>query len=158
MTAMSGTPAYVQVAGDLRSQIARGDLPSGAKLPSNSELREHYSVSNTVIRDAINELRREGLVVGQQGKGVFVQGKGGGASQPEGAQVEELADRVQELEDRIGKGEDTSPDIQALRGELAELRETVSALRGQLIKLYHLVGRPYQGEETTTRGSREEAG
>jgi GntR family transcriptional regulator len=37
-----------------------------------TQLRELYGVSNTVIRDALNELRREGLTVGQQGKGVFV--------------------------------------------------------------------------------------
>lgn len=72
MTTMSGTPAYVQVAEDLRSKIADGELPPGAQLPSNAQLREIYSVSNTVIRDAMNQLRRDGLVIGQQGKGVFV--------------------------------------------------------------------------------------
>ena len=72
---MSGTPAYVQVAADLRAQIKSGSLPVGEKIPSMTQLRELYNVSNTVIRDALNELRREGLIVGQQGKGVFVQQK-----------------------------------------------------------------------------------
>ena len=72
MTVMSGTPAYLQVAADLRAQIERGELTPGAQLPSNAQLRGIYSVSNTVIRDAINELRRAGLVIGQQGKGGFV--------------------------------------------------------------------------------------
>jgi DNA-binding GntR family transcriptional regulator len=70
---MSGTPAYLQVAAELRRQITSGALPVGEKIPSMTQLRELYSVSNTVIRDALNELRREGLIVGQQGKGVFVQ-------------------------------------------------------------------------------------
>lgn len=47
----------------------------GEKIPSMTQLREMYHVSNTVIRDALNELRRDGLIVGQQGKGVFVQDK-----------------------------------------------------------------------------------
>jgi GntR family transcriptional regulator len=72
---MSGTPAYVQVAADLRAQIKSGSLPVGEKIPSMTQLRELYNVSNTVVRDALNELRREGLIVGQQGKGVFVQQK-----------------------------------------------------------------------------------
>jgi DNA-binding GntR family transcriptional regulator len=72
---MSGTPAYLQVAADLRKQITSGSLPVGEKIPSMTQLRELYSVSNTVIRDALAELRREGLIIGQQGKGVFVQEK-----------------------------------------------------------------------------------
>lgn len=72
MTAMSGIPAYLQVAADLREKITGGALPAGSQLPSMTQLREMYHVSNTVIRDALNELRREGLTVGQQGKGTFV--------------------------------------------------------------------------------------
>lgn len=73
MAITPGTPAYMQVATDLRSQIANGSLPVGESIPSMSQLCKLYGVSNTVIRDALNELRREGLIVGQQGKGVFVQ-------------------------------------------------------------------------------------
>ncbi|WP_214415629.1 GntR family transcriptional regulator [Sphaerisporangium fuscum] len=98
MTAMSGTPAYVQVAADLRSQIEGGALPEGAQLPSMTQLRERYGVSSTVVRDALNELRREGLVVGQQGKGVFVRGRDTASTAPA---VEVLARRLDELGEAV---------------------------------------------------------
>ncbi|RGA04480.1 GntR family transcriptional regulator [Microbispora triticiradicis] len=105
MTAMSGTPAYVQVAADLRSQIEKGVLPEGAQLPSMTRLREQYGVSNTVVRDALNELRREGLVVGQQGKGVFVRSRDAALAAPatEGLEgrLDELAETVRGLERRL---------------------------------------------------------
>jgi GntR family transcriptional regulator len=112
---LSGTPAYLQVAADLRKQIAGGALPVGAKLPSMTQLRELYGVSNTVIRDALNELRREGLVVGQQGKGVFVRAetavdvRGRGAQLSPGdasvimRRLDELADVVRGLDERMSR-------------------------------------------------------
>jgi GntR family transcriptional regulator len=72
---MPGKPAYVQVAADLREQIMSGTLAVDSQLPSMSQLRAIYQVSNTVIRDALSELRREGLTHGQQGKGVFVRAR-----------------------------------------------------------------------------------
>src|SRR5437660_1026307 len=114
MADLSGTPAYLQVAADLRKQIAGGSLPVGAQLPSMAQLRELYGVSNTVIRDALNDLRREGLVIGQQGKGVFVRaGLAAGDAPGSGAQfsqgdaslvmrrLDELADAVRGLDERM---------------------------------------------------------
>jgi DNA-binding GntR family transcriptional regulator len=70
-----GQPAYAQIAAELRRQIASGELKIGDPLPSMSQLRAMYQVSNTVVREALNELRREGLTQGQQGRGVFVRAK-----------------------------------------------------------------------------------
>ncbi len=124
MADLSGTPAYLQVAADLRKQIAGGALPVGAQLPSMAQLRQLYGVSNTVIRDALNELRREGLVVGQQGKGVFVRaGLAAAEAQVNGGQLsrgdasvitrrlDELADAVRGLDERMSRLEqDDSPE------------------------------------------------
>ena len=136
MTAMSGTPAYVQVAEDLRSKITRGELGPGEQLPSNSQLRAKYSVSNTVIRDALNELRRDGLVVGQQGKGVFVQ-VAGVKTAPQSSGLDELERRVEALEaarDAPGEGVD---------GEIRNLRQEVATLTTHVIDLYTRMGYPY---------------
>lgn len=73
MTSNDARPLYRQLADDLRSQIAAGTLAVGAELPSTSRLMERYGVSITVARAAIRELRSEGIVVGQPGKGVYVQ-------------------------------------------------------------------------------------
>lgn len=72
MAAITGQPAYHQVADDLRAKIQAGTYRRGAALPSTRQLMEAYEVSVTVVRAAINQLRIEGLIVGQPGKGVFV--------------------------------------------------------------------------------------
>jgi GntR family transcriptional regulator len=65
-------PPYRQIAADLRRLIASGKLTPSAKLPSESELIEHYGVARMTVRQALQELRGEGLVVAEHGKGVFV--------------------------------------------------------------------------------------
>jgi GntR family transcriptional regulator len=111
VTTMSGMPAYLQVADDLRTQIRTGALEPGAQLPSMTQLRQRYGVSNTVVRDALNELRRDGLVVGQQGKGVFVRPTGESATSANG---------------------DGGDDSAELRRELADLQRRVGALESRL--------------------------
>ena len=63
---------YRQIADQLRSAIDRGDLVAGDKLPSEAALMEHYQVARMTARQAIQELRSEGRVVAEQGRGVFV--------------------------------------------------------------------------------------
>ncbi|MFK3779871.1 FadR/GntR family transcriptional regulator [Agrobacterium sp. NPDC089420] len=57
---------------DLRGQIETGMLAVGAQLPTEPQLEERFSVSRTVVREAIAELRAAGLVTPIQGKGMFV--------------------------------------------------------------------------------------
>jgi GntR family transcriptional regulator, transcriptional repressor for pyruvate dehydrogenase complex len=56
----------------LKRQILAGDLPPGAKLPSEKDLIEEYGVSRTVVREAVSRLQAEGLVETFQGRGSFV--------------------------------------------------------------------------------------
>ena len=65
-------PPYRQIAAALREAIQRGKLGPGDKLPSESELVEHYGVARMTARQAIQDLRAEGLVVSEHGRGVFV--------------------------------------------------------------------------------------
>jgi GntR family transcriptional regulator len=65
-------PPYKQIADQLRAVIDRGDLGAGDKLPSEAELMRHYDVARMTARQAIQELRSEGRVVAEQGRGVFV--------------------------------------------------------------------------------------
>lgn len=65
-------PPYRQIAAQLRTAIDRGDLGPGDKLPSEAELIAHYDVARMTARQAIQELRAEGRVVAEQGRGVFV--------------------------------------------------------------------------------------
>jgi GntR family transcriptional regulator len=68
----AGLPIYQRIADDLREGIVTGRYPPGAQLPSAQELRDRWKVTERTIRDALVQLRAEGLVVSQQGRGVFV--------------------------------------------------------------------------------------
>jgi GntR family transcriptional repressor for pyruvate dehydrogenase complex len=60
------------VSESLSEKIRSGQLPPGAQLPTEVELGAEYEVSRTVIREAIARLRSEGLVIPEQGRGMFV--------------------------------------------------------------------------------------
>jgi GntR family transcriptional regulator len=65
-------PPYRQIADHLRAAIERGELQPGDRLPSEAALMKHYQVARMTARQAIQELRSEGRVVSEQGRGVFV--------------------------------------------------------------------------------------
>lgn len=56
----------------LRSALAAGKYQPGDKLPSEAEMTRIYSVSRTVVREAVAALRSDGLVEARKGAGVFV--------------------------------------------------------------------------------------
>ncbi|WP_100475690.1 GntR family transcriptional regulator [Mycobacteroides abscessus] len=68
----SGVAPFRQIAGILREEITSGRLAPGEKLASEPEMVEHFQVSKTTWRNALDELRHEGLVVSARGLGVFV--------------------------------------------------------------------------------------
>ncbi|HUB70730.1 MAG TPA: GntR family transcriptional regulator [Acidimicrobiales bacterium] len=65
-------PYYLQLKRILLKDL---DVPEGSLLPSEAELCAQYSVSRTVVRQALGELENEGLVLKVKGKGTFVTGR-----------------------------------------------------------------------------------
>src|SRR5215831_6083286 len=65
-------PMYRQIADDLRRQIEAGELPPGARLPTEIELMERYNASRNTVRDAIKLLISRALVETRAGQGTFV--------------------------------------------------------------------------------------
>lgn len=63
---------YERVARDLREKINKGELQPGDRLPTEKALQEQYDVSVTVARAALAQLRTEGLIISEQGRGSFV--------------------------------------------------------------------------------------
>lgn len=61
-----------QILEDLRSQIARGALPRGAKLPAEAELARRYGVSGATAREAVRGLTAIGLIEVRHGSGATV--------------------------------------------------------------------------------------
>jgi GntR family transcriptional regulator len=67
---------YRGIADDIAARIATGEYPPGAKIPSYSRLAALYSVSISTAQRAVMVLQERGLVVGAQGRGVFVRERG----------------------------------------------------------------------------------
>ncbi|WP_101789172.1 winged helix-turn-helix domain-containing protein [Nonomuraea indica] len=114
MVEKTGRPGYLQIADDLRRQIRTGSLAPGAALPSTAQLCQRYDVSASVVKAAISVLRTENLVVGQQGKGVFVREGAAEASVEAGAEGA------------------VSPDVM---DQLSQMRQTLADLGGRIADL-----------------------
>jgi len=64
---------YQVIASNLREQIeVSRTLKPGQRLPTESELRDHYHASRNTVRDAIRLLTSLGLVETRPGQGTFV--------------------------------------------------------------------------------------
>jgi GntR family transcriptional regulator len=122
MRAMTGQPAYQRVADELRRKITDGSLEPGAQLPTVTQLMATYGVSSTVVKAAINHLKIEGFVIGQQGKGVFVR---------EGWMAEPMTG---------------SPEFTEIMGQLQTMRADLAQLNERLARVEELVAdeRPSQ--------------
>lgn len=71
---------HARVADALRSRIANGEMPAGSALPSEAQLCVEFGASRGTIRTALAVLRREGLIIGSQGRPATV--RDGAISQP----------------------------------------------------------------------------
>ncbi|MGQ8365514.1 FadR/GntR family transcriptional regulator [Glaciecola sp. 1036] len=61
-----------ELADTLRQEIIGGKYKIGDKLPSSKYIETQVGVSRTVVREALAQLRAEGLLESRQGSGVFV--------------------------------------------------------------------------------------
>ena len=65
-------PLYAHLVTLLEGAIARGDLPSGSRLPPERELASRLRISRTTVVSAYRELESRGLLRGYVGRGTFV--------------------------------------------------------------------------------------
>lgn len=69
---LSGVPLYLQLIDALTRDIENHVYKSGDQLPSERELCELYELSRITVRQALQELEREGVITKKHGKGTFV--------------------------------------------------------------------------------------
>jgi multiple sugar transport system substrate-binding protein len=65
-------PAYYQLKQLLKQRIEDGELRPGDRLPTEAELCDRYELSRTPVRQALQELVYEGLLIRTAGRGTFV--------------------------------------------------------------------------------------
>jgi GntR family transcriptional regulator len=68
----SDRAVFRQIADHLRDAIEKGRLAENEQIPSETVLTEHYGVARMTVRNAIQVLQGEGLVLAEHGRGVFV--------------------------------------------------------------------------------------
>ncbi|MFT5481837.1 MAG: GntR family transcriptional regulator [Halieaceae bacterium] len=76
----SKQPLYAQLASALRGEIVGGVFPVGSLLPTEDKLAERFSVSRYTVREALRQLREDGLVSSRRGAGTIVVSPGATAS------------------------------------------------------------------------------
>jgi DNA-binding LacI/PurR family transcriptional regulator len=69
---LPGSPKYLQLKQDLETQIRSGKLRDGEKLAPERELMKLHNVSYSTVTRAMAELRNDGLIQREQGRGTFV--------------------------------------------------------------------------------------
>lgn len=146
---------YRKVADDLRAQIASGSLPVGKTIPSTPDLEEIYGVSATAIRNAVRLLVSEGLLEGEQGKGVFVV-----------ATPDEAAQRKLSLQGVQSEVDGLRSEVKQLAGErqtevaekVEELQAAVGQLQADLRTLYDRLGQPYPHGQNDSKPKRRTSG
>ena len=68
----SPVPFYIQIRDTIRIAIEQDQFKPGECIPGENDLCEYFGVSRTVVRQALDELVHEGLIVRKKGKGTFV--------------------------------------------------------------------------------------
>lgn len=68
----STIPLYTQIKEALRAKIMDGTYVAYQRLPSEREMIDAFGVSRITVRQAMNDLQKEGLLFKVHGKGTFV--------------------------------------------------------------------------------------
>ena len=138
----SPVPFYYQLRQLLERAVADRVLAAGDQIPTEASLCERYDVSRTVVRQALSDLVRTGLVTRLKGKGTFV-------AQPKVSEFvaqsltslhEDLSARGERLETKVLRleAEPVSPHVAAML-QLPESEQIVLLERLRFLRSEPLV-------------------
>jgi GntR family transcriptional regulator len=77
----SPLPLYLQVAAELRRDIAEGEAKPGERLPPARDMAAVLGVNQNTMFRALRQLRDEGLLEFRRGRGISVAGDAPGLSE-----------------------------------------------------------------------------
>lgn len=72
MASAAPIPLYYRLENVLRHKIDGGEMPPGARFPTEAELQAEYGVARVTVRQALAALTRDGLLVRRRGAGTMV--------------------------------------------------------------------------------------
>ena len=67
------TPLYLQIYQSILEAIEQNELRDNDPLPYEEDVANYYRISRQVVRQAYNELEKEGLLIRIRRKGTFIQ-------------------------------------------------------------------------------------
>ena len=129
----------LELVDSLGDRIRDGSLALGDKLPTEAAIMAEFSVSRTVVREAISKLQASGLVETRHGIGTFVLGLGqapGFKITPD--QFSTLRDVIAVLELRIGVETEAAALAAQRRTEanLKAMREALDAVAAAVYPVF----------------------
>lgn len=86
------SPMYLQLKKVIYSKIQSGEYLPGTSIPSENELAKMYGINRLTVRNGIDQLVNEGLLMRVQGKGVYVLGANGKSNVETVGGFEEIVD------------------------------------------------------------------
>ncbi|MEF7615691.1 FadR/GntR family transcriptional regulator [Aquincola sp. MAHUQ-54] len=114
----------------LAQQIEAGRMRPGDRLPTEAQLASEHGVSRSVVREAVHQVRSQGLLVSRQGSGMFVAAPPprGLTFDPKVLESVEAVLQVLELR-RVIEGEMSAlAATRATRAEIAALKRALKAI------------------------------
>jgi GntR family transcriptional repressor for pyruvate dehydrogenase complex len=117
--------------GHLLDEIMAGRFSMGDRLPTENQLAHRFSVSRPVVREALQRLQTDGVVIARQGSGTYVQRSPSQrvaeltsqVSLHHVLQVMELRMALEELSARLAARHRTDEHIRAIEQARAQLSD-----------------------------------
>ena len=120
-----------RLAARIAQQIDSGALKAGDRLPTEQQFATAYGVSRTVVREAVHQLKSQGLVRSRQGSGVFVTATPAHRAMAFDPKVLESMNAVVQMVElrRVIEGEMAAlAAVRATRSQVADLKRALAAI------------------------------
>jgi hypothetical protein len=117
------------IVSDVTSAVGEGRHTPGQKLPTESEMAAEYGVSRAVVREAIAQLKADGMVSVRQGAGAFIAAVPGASSFKITPDLGSDAPKLRHLFELRLFVEGAAASLAAMRRQAADLEEIENCLR-----------------------------
>ncbi len=124
-----------EIARMLRDEVNKGTLKPGDRLPTEQQLCRMFGVSRPVVREAISQLKYDGVLESFQGRGVFVREDTGGSSfridepdlnnQKELAHILELLISIEVAATALAAERRSEKDLQTIKAALDAMAKAI---------------------------------